>query len=69
VQHVDGLHPVDEASDFKFEDITVRGKEATIGFPDGRRWRLVSSGRRWLIAELPFLPPSVEGSAESTAPA
>ena len=47
---------VDEASNFKFEDITVRGEEATIGFPDGRRWRLVSSGRRWLIAELPFLP-------------
>jgi hypothetical protein len=51
---------IDEASTFVFKRIAVGPNgTATLTFPDGRRWRLVKSGSRWLIADLPFVPPSL----------
>lgn len=52
---------VAEAAAFDFRTIAVDGPRATLTFPDGHRWRLVRRDGRWLIAELPFLPPSLAG--------
>ena len=54
---------VGEAADFEFRSVTIDGSRATIVFPDGRRWHLVQAGARWLIADFPFLPPSVAGAS------
>jgi hypothetical protein len=53
---------VAEAAAFDFKGIAVDGSRATLTFPDGHRWRLVRRDGRWLIAALPFLPPSLAGA-------
>jgi hypothetical protein len=51
---------IGEASKFTFRAITTGPRTATLTFTDGRRWHLTKSGGRWLITDLPLIPPSLD---------
>jgi hypothetical protein len=57
---------VAEAANFLFVRIVIGRRRAIITFPDRRQWRLVLTRGRWLIAEFPFVPPSLHESATTS---
>lgn len=52
----------EEAGHWNYRGIDVQGQRASVLFSDGVHWTLIKAGGRWLISDMPILPPGNRSS-------